>query len=96
MVPNPNRPPVPTPEASPQEVHEFLVESTLALSADTDPEVASAKVEHIIGDGIALYEYSAAFWYEKLGFQGLRIYHALQTSRYGFVSLLQLPHHILK
>lgn len=95
-MPRSDLPEVPHPSAGPREVQEFLVQSILALAADPDPDVALAKAENIVGDGIALYEYSPAFWNRKLGFQGLRIYHAIQTSRYGFVSLLPSSHQILE
>ena len=82
------RPSVPKPTASSATVHEFLVQFLLSQDWERTRDEAQEKARKIKVDGEALYELPEKRWTDDFGSDGETIYHALQTSKYGYVSEL--------
>ena len=81
------RPSLPPPTASSADVRAFLVQYFLALECERSREDAHKMALKIHADGRALYELPEKRWTDEFGSEGQTIYHALQTSEYGYVSL---------
>ena len=81
-------PSVPKPTASSATVHEFLVQFLLSQDWERTRDEAQEKARKIKVDGKALYELPEKEWTDEFGRNGETIYHALQTSKYGYVSEL--------
>ena len=81
------RPSVPKPTASSATVHNFLVQFLLSQDWECTRDKAQEKAKKIKVDGKALYELPEKRWIDEFGSEGETIYHALQTSKYGYVSL---------
>lgn len=68
---HPHPPPqVPSPTASPIEVHEFLVKLFLALDPTSNEAAAEEKATKVSCDGPRLYEVSREWWVKLYGLQG--------------------------
>ena len=80
------RPSFPNPIASSITVHDFLVQFLLSQDWELTRDEAQEKAKKIKVDGKALYELPEKRWIDAFGFNGETIYHALQTSKYGYVS----------
>lgn len=81
------RPPVPNPlTASHDTVREFLVQFILSQICRCTRHEAERRATKIEVDGQGLYELSEEELTDGLGMPGKTIYHALQTSKYGYVS----------
>ena len=80
------RPSVPKPTASNDTVQDFLVQFLLSQSFALTQDEAQDKARKIEVDGKALYELPEKRLTDEFGMIGETIYHALQTSKYGYVS----------
>ena len=80
------RPSVPKPTASSATVHDFLVQFLLAQDWELTQDEAQEKARKIKVDGKLLYELPEKALTDEFGIVGETIYHALQTSKYGYVS----------
>lgn len=77
---------VPSPSASSAAVHEFLVQFLLSQNSQRTRDEAKGLASKIKADGQALYEIQEKDWIDAFGVEGRTTYHALQTSKYGYVS----------
>ena len=80
------RPSVPEPTASFTTVQGFLVQFLLSQGFALTQDEAQEKARKLPVDGKALYELSEKRLTDEFGVVGETIYHALQTSKYGYVS----------
>ena len=80
------RPSVPEPTASSATVNNFIVQFLLSQDWELTRDEAQVKAKRIKVDGKSLYDIPEKEWIDKFGTEGRSIFHALQTSKYGYVS----------
>ena len=87
-----SKPPAPSPSASRDEVRAFLTEHFVSLLYTQTQAKEMANRSHI--DGLSIYTIRKEAWDKKYSEAGMKIYHHLQSSKYGYVcrnnSLLSL------
>ena len=84
-------PAVPLPDATVNEIQEFLIGMLLAIKPNFTREEASTLSGTFDLDGVLLYELPREIFIDKFGsVAGLDIFNALNTSKYGYVRLLLL------
>ncbi|MCJ1454313.1 hypothetical protein MMC28_004666 [Mycoblastus sanguinarius] len=78
------RPSVPEPTASSATVNNFIVQFLLSQDWELTRDEAQVKAKRIKVDGKSLYDIPEKEWIDKFGTEGRSIFHALQTSKYGY------------
>ena len=80
------RPLVPSPSASAQEVHQFLTQFLQALDSFKSAGEAFDQAKALSVDGTALYTLDSNDFQKAFGLHGVIIYRALNESKYGQVN----------
>ena len=90
LLPTPRpttRPTVPTPQATSDEVRQFLIDFLLVMDSRMTLNEAESEARKMSLDGQALYEIPGQMWIEYFGVRGHAMFNHLQAGAYGYVSL---------